>query len=174
MRETFGTVVAMTRPAALDHPEHGGLGVAFAGPSVAALPAPADVRLVNLNVPAERSAFVAHEFVADLVEHPPRGLVVDAYLPLKPLGGDTALHERDARVRRFAPDRVASVHRSHGQHCLSPVGRPGAASSVRHKRNDLGFFSDDARILVLFGSCGTLIVHYSPPSGLRAALAGSY
>lgn len=35
------------------------------------------------------------------------------------------LHERYPRVRRIAPDGVVSVHRSHGQHCISSVGRNG-------------------------------------------------
>ena len=39
-------------------------------------------RLVDLHVPTEGLAVVDHQLVADLVQHPPRGLVSDANLPL--------------------------------------------------------------------------------------------
>src|SRR5205814_84416 len=48
-----------------------------------------DVRGVGLDFAAELSRVVLlHQFLADQVEHPKRGLVVDPDLPLKLLSGD--------------------------------------------------------------------------------------
>ncbi len=49
-----------------------------------------DPGLVNLNVPFELPVVVLGEQRADLLEHPVRGLVGDADLPLELLGADAA------------------------------------------------------------------------------------
>ena len=89
------------RAAALRDAGHDRLPRRAAPPLAARAPA-ADVRLVDLDLTAERAA-VFGQHLADLAEHPPRRLVGDAEFALELLRGDAAAR-RGHEVDRVEPE----------------------------------------------------------------------
>lgn len=114
-----------------------------------------DAGLVNLDLALQRLGIVFHQLIADLVEHAPGGLVVDAQLALQLFGGYAAsragheIHGVEPKLKRsrgLVEDRpgrgVDMVPAAGAGPRLAPLfGRVAPEDALRAALGTVGMFS---------------------------------